>query len=103
MSSTRWVKRKNRCPDGRWPRVGAGAWVLRDGRDLPTRMLVEPRDAMMERVLVDVDTLDRRLDDETRETGGAFVGDALFSAWGNGVARGGRGCVCGITPRAGAR
>jgi hypothetical protein len=31
---------------------------------------------------VDVDTLDQRLDDELRETGGAFVGDALFSAWG---------------------
>jgi hypothetical protein len=65
--------------------------------------MVDPRDAMMERVLVDVDTLDQRLEDELRETGGAFVGDALISAWGNGVARGGRGCVYGITPRAGAR
>jgi hypothetical protein len=44
--------------------------------------MVDPRDAMMERVLVDVDTLDQRLEDELRETGGAFVGDALFSAWG---------------------
>lgn len=57
-------------------------------RRLPTAAMVRavlPR--MLERAVVteaevDVDTLDQRLEDELRATGGAFVGDALFSAWG---------------------
>jgi SAM-dependent methyltransferase len=57
-------------------------------RRLPTAAMVR---AVLPRIVergvateaeVDVDTLDQRLDDELRETGGAFVGDALFSAWG---------------------
>lgn len=57
-------------------------------RRLPTAAMVR---AVLPRIVargvateaeVDVETLDQRLEDELRETGGAFVGDALFSAWG---------------------